>query len=140
MTVRVYRSTDSSAPTLSNNNGSFVTLLDKCLVSGYGSNAAAGWAIEFTGTNKRVYRAPSGSRMRLRVSDTGSGTEATGYARVRGFESMSDVDTGTGPFPTDAQVSGGLYCAYASGASRPWILVADEKRFWFNTQADGTTD
>jgi hypothetical protein len=29
--------------------------------------------------------------------------------RASGYESMSDVNTGTGPFPTAAQVAGGGY-------------------------------
>lgn len=55
-------------------------------------------------------------------------------ARVRGYESMTDIDTGTGPFPTDAQVSGGLYWAkslYTTSYARPWALVGDGRRFVF---------
>ena len=64
------------------------------------------WEKKYTGTNKAVYRStdPQASGFCLRVDDTG-----TIAARVRGYEAMTDVDTGTGPFPTDAQISGGGY-------------------------------
>lgn len=63
-----------------------------------------GWAKVFAGVNKAVYQSTDvqGARFFYRVDDTG-----TLAARVRGYESMTDVDTGTGPFPTDAQISGG---------------------------------
>jgi len=64
-----------------------------------------GWSKVFSSANIAVYRAPdiAGTRMFLRVDDTDSTR-----ARARGFETMSDVNTGTGPFPTDAQFSGNL--------------------------------
>lgn len=42
MTVRVYRWDDASAPTLTGQLGSLITLLDAVLVNGYGSKTAAG--------------------------------------------------------------------------------------------------
>jgi hypothetical protein len=75
----------------------------------------------------------------LRVADDGTG--AATYARVRGYESMSDVDTGTGPFPTDAQVSGGLYWGKSSTASstaRPWRLFGDSQGFYLCVNQDGS--
>jgi len=62
------------------------------------------WVKVYAGTNKAVYKSThaQSSGHFLRVDDTG-----TTSARIRGFESMSDVDTGVGPFPTDAQMSGG---------------------------------
>jgi hypothetical protein len=73
-----------------------------------------GWAKVFAGTNKAVYQSTDvqGARFFYRVDDTGTTT-----ARVRGYESMSDVDTGTGPFPTDAQISGGGYLLKSSAAN-----------------------
>lgn len=49
MTVRVFRSTDASAPALSGRPGSFVSLLDACLVDGYTGKPAAGWTKPYTG-------------------------------------------------------------------------------------------
>jgi hypothetical protein len=135
MTVRVYRSTDGSAPVLSGAAGALATVLDAVLVNGYGSKTAAGWAIEFTGTNKRVYRAASGNRLRLRVDDTG-----TSNARVIGYESMSDVDTGTAGFPTDAQISGGLYwlkSTLTDSTARAWLIIATGTMFYMFVNTGG---
>ena len=51
MTVRIYKSTDSGAPTLTGQAFSLISLLLACLVDGYGSKAAAGWTKPYTGTN-----------------------------------------------------------------------------------------
>ena len=48
----------------------------------------------------------------LRVDDSG-----TTVARVRMYETMSDIDTGTNPAPTDAKVNGGLYWWKSDAAS-----------------------
>jgi hypothetical protein len=62
---------------------------------------ALGWQLVFTGSNKRVYRPRSGSRMYFRVAH-----DRLAYmAEVCGFETMSDVDTGTGRFPTTTQIT-----------------------------------
>lgn len=89
--------------------------------------APAGFSKTYSGTNKAAYRADAiaGTRLYLRVDDTG-----TTNARVRGYETMSDIDTGTGLFPTDAQISGGGYVYKSNGASsspRSWSLYADDR-------------
>jgi hypothetical protein len=141
----VYKSTDASAPVLSGTVGSFIGVLDACLVNGYGAKAAAGWTKEYTGTNLAAYRMGSGGsavRMYLRVDDTG-----TTSARVRGFVSMTDVNTGVEPFPTDAQISGGGYAwksTSADSTARPWVLIATPTAFyflqWCNQTVFGTFD
>lgn len=98
--------------------------------------ASAGWEKAFSGTNKAAYRTldVAGTQLLLRVDDT-----TTTYARVRGYEAMSDVDTGTGPFPTDAQFSGGGYMYKASsGSPVPWALYADSRMFYFFCDANGS--
>lgn len=95
--------------------------------------APAGFAKEFAGTNLAAYRAisPESTRMFLRVDDTG-----TTIARVVGYESMSDVSTGAGPFPTSTQISGGGWWPKASPANataRVWTLVADSRGFYLHT-------
>lgn len=125
MTVRAYYSTDASAPALIDNvAGKLIAVLDACLVNGYGAKAAAGWSKAYSGTNKAAYRQGSGShQFYMRVDDTG-----TTSARVVGYESMSDVDTGSNAFPTNAQVSGGLHINKSdSSTARPWAVFATEK-------------
>lgn len=85
------------------------------------------WEKVYTGTNKAVYRSleATGARHYLRVDDTGATV-----ARVRGYESMTDVDTGAGPFPSDAIISGGGYwwgSGAASSAPVRWKLFADSR-------------
>jgi len=132
MATTLYRSTDGSAPTMSGTAGDLIAVLDACLVNGYGAKAAAGWTKVFSGTNKAVYQAPAGTQFYLRVLDDGSdGTNGARVASVRGYESMSDVDTGTGDYPTVAQQADGLFFAKSStadAATRPWAVVADSKR------------
>lgn len=89
--------------------------------------AGAGWEKVFSGTNRAAYRSTdvTGSRFYLRV-DASSGL----FARVRGYETMSDIDTGTGLFPLDSQFSGGGYwhTANTSNATAiPYLLAADSK-------------
>ena len=101
-----------------------------------------GWQKAFSGTNVAVYRSQdvSGTRFFLRVSDDGTGSAA--YARVRGFETMTDINTGTGPFPTDAQISGGAFWHKSSTAdtvSRQWALVGDSLTFYFSSRTAATT-
>lgn len=92
--------------------------------------APAGWAKEFNATNLAVYKSSdvAATACRLRVDDTG-----TNNARVVGYQTMTDVNTGIGPFPTAAQVSGGAYwgkSASADATTRPWIIVADARGFY----------
>lgn len=132
MTVRVYRWDDASAPTLTGQLGSLTTLLNACLVTGYGAKAAAGWSSPYSGTNKRVFRNGAGStQLYLRVLH--DATTSGDNARVVGYESMSGVDNGSKPFPTAAQMAGGGYICTsvsADNTQRPWIIIADEKRFY----------
>ncbi|MFE1574396.1 hypothetical protein ACFIQG_21780 [Comamonas odontotermitis] len=89
-----------------------------------------GWEEVFSKTNVSVFRSsdPTGSRMFLRIDDTG-----TQFARIVAYETMVDVDTGTGPFPTPAQMSGGGYwhkSSAASSAAAKWKMFGDGKLFY----------
>lgn len=88
-----------------------------------------GWEIAFTGMNKRVYQSSifGANGFYLWVDDAN-----TTYARVRGFEAMSDIDAGTGPFPADAQISGGGYWHKSSAGNataNKWWLASDGRFF-----------
>ena len=133
MAFTVYQSSDGSAPVLTGQVGSLVALLDACLVNGYGAKAAAGWTKPYTGTNKAAFLQGGGSGFYLRVQDDGPGTGAAREARMTGYETMSDVDTGTGPFPTAAQGVGGVAMVVcrksdtADATARNWIVIADDR-------------
>lgn len=128
MPVTVYRSSDAGAPTLTGQSGSLVTVLDAVLVNGYGAKAAAGWTKPFSGVNKAVYRPGAGVQHYFRVQD--DAPVVANEARLRGFESMTGVDTGTGDFPTSAQLASGVIIrksATADATARAWVAVADAR-------------
>lgn len=129
MTITIKRHTDSGAPALNNTAGSMITLLDYLLVT------TLGWTKPYTGTNLAAYRQPSGTnQFYLRVDDTG-----TTAARVVGYESMSAISTGSGPFPTAAQMSGGLYWGKAnSSGDRPWLAISNGKIVYLFIAYNGT--
>lgn len=118
----------------------------ECVVSGISNQTAtgaptakvapAGWSKPFTGTNKAVFRpaAATSNKPCLRVLDTGAQ-----LARVNGYTSMTTVDAGSNIFPTATQLSGGGYwcCSDAANSSaRPWIIVADDRAFYFWRSVD----
>jgi hypothetical protein len=139
MPVTVYASTDGSAPALDGSAGSLCTVLDACLVNGYGAKAAAGWAIAFTGTNKRAYRPPSGSlRGYVRVQDDAPRAAPfnnANEARINCFEAMSAIDTGTGRYPTAAATNVILQKSQGVGINAPWIVVADARTVYMFVQS-----
>lgn len=132
---KVYASTDAGAPTLSGIAGALAALLDAVLVDGYGSGLTAkppaGWTRTFSATHKRVYRNDplTGTGYYLRVDDTAAIGNAR-HAFLRGYESVSDIDTGINPIPTAAQlVNGALWpkSTLLDGTARPWAIVANNK-------------
>ncbi len=101
--------------------------------------APLGWTKPFSGTNKGAYL-PKAQYVQcyLRVLDDSTvPTSASGrWAKVRGYESMSDVDTGTGPFPTVAQAANALSILKSStsdSVARNWWLVGDGGIFYLGT-------
>ena len=101
--------------------------------------APAGWQELFAGALTNVIALkPSvveATGCVLRVDDTG-----TINARVRAFESMSDISSGSGSVPLDSQVSGGLWwpkSGTANATARPWRLFADERGFYLAVAPQG---
>jgi hypothetical protein len=91
--------------------------------------APAGWMQPFIGTNLATYKSadPASTGMILHVDDT-----AAQLCRVVGYESMTDVNTGLGAFPTTAQISGGGYwhkSGAASAVATQWVIVTDGRKF-----------
>lgn len=99
--------------------------------------AGGGWERPFTGTNLRAYRSASAQRhgQYLRVNDTG-----VDYTRVIGYENMTAISTGTGLFPTTAQVSGGYYWMKSTtGTDAPinWMAGTDGRMLHLFTEPIG---
>lgn len=91
--------------------------------------APAGWEKPFSGTNKAVFRSPNveSTRMYFRFDDTGSYN-----CKVRGYETMTDIDTGIGLFPTVNQAATGTYifrsgAANPSAAAKDWFIIANDR-------------
>jgi len=88
----------------------------------------AGWSKPFAGTNKAAYQGDENStQLYLRVDDT----EAL-YTNVRGYENLTDIDTGSGLFPTAAQQATWWWTKSntANATARPWAMVADGSLIW----------
>jgi hypothetical protein len=97
----------------------------------------------FAGTNLASYQALSGSRLVLGVDATNTSAKNT---RLRGFESMTAagvaVASGTNPYPTDVQLSGGLFMQNSSTndtTARPWMLVTNGTWLMFLNQFSSVT-
>lgn len=127
MAVYVKRSTDPGAPLLTGSAGSLIALLDYLLVG------MLGWTKAFVdGTgNIAAYQQPVGSNgFFLRVDNTVAAT-----ARVVGYETMGDVNTGSGAFPTSTQFASGLYVLTATaGTAVPWRFFSNGKIFYLFLQ------
>lgn len=152
MTVRLYQSTDASAPTLTGQAGSLTTLLDAVLVNGYGSQPAAGWSIAQTTTNKRGYQQATGGNSgatgcSLWVDDSAPTTAKE--ARVTGFETMTGLGTGTGQFPTGAQLNIGTTpngaviirkSTTADATARAWRAIANGHAIYLSVDTGDITN
>lgn len=148
MTVRIYRSTDTSAPVLTGQVGKLTDLLDAVLVNGYGAQTAAGWTIGQTTTNKRQYTmAAGGTGNSFFVDDTGPGAGGAREARFSGFATCtSTTPTGTGQFPTNAQSSIGWGALVirksttADATARAWTCIADGHTIYFFAETGDVTN
>ena len=89
--------------------------------------ASAGWQKAFSGTNKAAYRSAdlAGTRLYLRLDDS-----SAQIASAVGYEVMSDVDTGSGLFPTSEQSATGITWRKSddtSFAGRRWLAFSDSR-------------
>lgn len=125
MTVRVYRSTDGSAPVLTGQVGALIALLDACLVTGYGSATPAGWTKPYLDTNIAVYRMGAGNQRYLRIDDSNAQD-----SRVHAFIDMTSVSDFTSSFIAGTISSAtGLAVKKsitADATVRAWVIVATE--------------
>lgn len=123
--------------TITGANGTLITALDAALVTGQG------WTKAYTGANKAAYQQAGGNQFYLRVQDDGPGAGGAKEARITGYETMSDVDTGTGPFPTAAQGVGSVAMVVVrksadAGTARNYKLWADDRTVMFFCESEGT--
>lgn len=90
--------------------------------------APAGWLKAFAGANTGAYKVdpaahPDSTGILCKVDDS-----TTTSAKVVGYESMSDIDTGLGEFPSAAQTSLWVLKSNAADtAPRAWMVVCDSQ-------------
>lgn len=124
----IFRSTDGGAPSLTGTVGALIGILDACLVTGLS------WTKDYSGTNRAVYRAPSGIRDYLDVNDNGpDATQLAKNATLVGYETMTAVGAGTRPFPDTSQTAVGAGFRKSNTADatvRPWYLIGDDRSFY----------
>jgi hypothetical protein len=140
-TPTVYRSDDTSAPSLTRELGSLSDLLEAILVDGYGSKSAAGWTVAFTGTNEKMFRndTVNGTGVYLRVDDSAPwNTTSYGAAIVSLYETASAVDTGTGRTPAVDYPFEFYFLGSVSTTAMPWICIADDRTFYFASSYNNT--
>ena len=132
----VRRWDDFGAPNLSGSK-TLSAILDAVLVNGYGDKAGLGWTKPFgTASGVHVYQMPVGTPgYFLRVDDNGYAVDGFRYAKVTSYESMSDINTGTGkaPLPTtpDRFEAFGTWFYGKIGSTRgAWIILAGQG--WFH--------
>lgn len=90
--------------------------------------APLGWSKPFSAAGLGVYRPGSGLMHYFRVSDP-----AANFANVRGYKTMSDINNGTGAFPSSAQQTLGVEWIKYSPASLTgglWRLYGDSRFFY----------
>lgn len=135
--MNFYQSSDAGAPQLYGRVGSLTSVLDACLVNGYGTGAGtknpAGWAIAYTGTNQRRYTmGANGTGSSFFVNDNapnGTGQEAN----VIGFKTATSLTTGTMQFPMTTQSPAGVAWRKSEtddstnlgAVARRWFVLAD---------------
>lgn len=140
----LYRWDDANAPVARGERTSMIEILTACLVTGYGSRPPAGWTRQFVNAEgtKAIFRNdPSGTGMVLRIDAATPSQSNLFYAS--GYEAASSVDDVVFPFYT-----GTLPVQYISNQnstqSRPWVLLADERAFyffcWYNLTVAPTKD
>lgn len=133
----IYTSSDASGPgPLTGTAGAIFPVLDACLVNGYSGKAAAGWTKPFAnGSNKGCYKQGAGCGFAITVEDSGSFTGTQCETYVSAFKALSSVNSGSGQFPTSAQVGPYGYVVLRKSATadttpRGWILFADASTFY----------
>ncbi len=128
---KIYKSTDAAAPVMRGERRALVDVLRACLVDGYGDKAAAGWTLEYINAtfDKAVFRNNPATGTGFFLQVNGFSTANAYTHALQGYEVMSDIDNGIGLFNTG--VAQEVYSSNAaSPASRPWVLLADDRAFF----------
>ena len=146
MQFTIYNSGDVGGPgAIQGVAGDVLRILDACLVNGYAGHPAAGWTKPFAnagniGCYKNASPANSGNGFGVVINDNGPNVTSTfKEAWATGWESVlgvgAPVGTGTGQFPTPAQLLATGHVVLrksvsADATNRNWIIFADSLTFY----------
>jgi len=128
----LYRWDDGNAPVARGERRSLCDILYACLVTGYGSKPGAGWTREYVNAtfDKAAFRnnPATGTGFFLQVDGAGSTNAFT--SKIQGYESMTSESVGLFPFTTVTVYP--LKTSDSPGTTaRPWVLLADDRAFYF---------
>jgi hypothetical protein len=124
---------DTNAPNLGPGLGSINALLQAVLVDGYDVLPGLGWTKEYEDVvnHKTVFRnsATAGTGAYLRVQQHHATLAYQQVPVVKMYESMSDVDTGLGPFQNEDR---SFWVSSSATLTNyvPWVIIGDNRRFW----------
>jgi hypothetical protein len=100
--------------------------------------AGPAWTKPYTGTNLAAFRTQGGNLRYLRIDESAA---ASPFLRLLGYESMTDINTGTGPFPTAAQSAGGLwFYKSADSSAHDWTIYATDRSVYMFNDYDATAN
>lgn len=132
--VTVYRSTDTDAPQLTATPGSLRTLLEACLVTGYGSKSALGWEMPFSSSTEAAFKSkePDATGCYLRIKN-----DAARYCEFAGYGDMTSITGGSEEFNINSNKPRFVFLRHSANKSE-WMLVGHGRAFWlFIHQAYG---
>jgi hypothetical protein len=114
-------------------------ILYACLVTGYGAKSGAGWTREYVNAtfDKAAFRNNPATGTGFYLQVDGAGAADAYHSKIMGYESMTDESTGLFPFST-AALSPFQVSSAAGTTARPWVLVADDRFFYFTVWVDIT--
>lgn len=143
MATTVYKSSDASAPQMTSAAGSLLTVLDACLVNGYGAKPAAGWSktVVDAGTHQAYYRqgAKAGFAQRLWYikDDAATPGNATSWACSACTVAASPVLTNNFWDQGSGSIGVLLKADQDNGGVAEWLLIANERACMFFTRRSG---
>ena len=154
----IYTASDANGPGyMTGLSGSLVSILNACLVNGYGTKPGAGWTkpLADSGSVYACYKQGAGSQRTLFINDNAPNASAgTREAWAVGWETITSVfsgsavannGTGANQFPLSSQQGSGHVVwrksTTADNTIRYWILAADSSSFylWVQPGDSGTT-
>lgn len=139
-----YASTDSGAPVLNGVAGSLIDLLHAVLVTGYGTQAAAGWTRPWLSadTNEAVFQPDDDDDAFYYFNDNAPGAGAGREARF--YMGMAHDGSGnlTNKCPQNTTLANGYFLRKSlstATTARDWEIWADSKTAYiFTTPGDGS--